>query len=160
MKQSLDINAYFQLAVDYVNTTNEPIYLTGKAGTGKTTFLRYIKDNCFKKLVIAAPTGVAAMNAGGVTLHSLFQLPIGSFYPENQLPGDNYGDFFDKKNLLQNLRLNRAKREMIQELELLIIDEVSMLRADMLDAIDTVLRSVRRKQMQLSQEKCNRTSYV
>jgi hypothetical protein len=147
MNQSLDINSYFQLAVDYVNTTNEPIYLTGKAGTGKTTFLKYIKDNCFKKLVIAAPTGVAAMNAGGVTLHSLFQLPIGSFYPDAQLPGDGYGDFFDKKNLLQNLRLNRAKRDMIQELELLIIDEVSMLRADMLDAIDVVLRSVRRKQM-------------
>lgn len=147
MNQPLDINSYFQLALNYVNTTNEHIYLTGKAGTGKTTFLRYIKENCHKKLIIAAPTGVAAMNAGGVTLHSLFQLPIGSFHPESLSSGDEYGDFFDKKNLLQNLRLNKAKRELIQELELLIIDEVSMLRADLLDAIDAVLRSIRRKQL-------------
>ena len=145
MNQTLDLDTYFQLAANYVNTTNEHIYLTGKAGTGKTTFLKYIKENCRKKLVIAAPTGVAAMNAGGVTLHSLFQLPIGSFYPEASLSGNEYGDFFDKRNLLQNLRLNRAKRDLIQELELLIIDEVSMLRADLLDAIDAVLRSVRRK---------------
>ncbi len=147
MNEAIDINSYFQLAINYVNTTNEHIYLTGKAGTGKTTFLRYIKEHCHKKLVIAAPTGVAAMNAGGVTLHSLFQLPIGSFYPEGYLSGNEYGDFFDKKNLLQNLRLNKAKREMIQELELLIIDEVSMLRSDMLDAIDAVLRSIRRKHL-------------
>ena len=147
MNSTLDIRADFQLAINYVNTTNEHLYLTGKAGTGKTTFLRYIKGNCHKKLVIAAPTGVAAMNAGGVTLHSLFQLPIGSFYPEAGLSGNEYSDFFDKKNLLKNLRLNRAKRELIQELELLIIDEVSMLRADLLDAIDAVLRSIRRKQL-------------
>ncbi len=147
MNQPLEIDTYFQLAVNYVNTTNEHIYLTGKAGTGKTTFLKYIRGNCHKKLVIAAPTGVAAMNAGGVTLHSLFQLPIGSFYPETSLSGNEYGNFFDKRNLLKNLRLSRAKRELLQELELLIIDEVSMLRADLLDAIDAVLKSIRRKHL-------------
>ncbi len=144
MTEPIEINDQFELAASYVNTTNEHLYLTGKAGTGKTTFLRYIKDNCHKKMVIAAPTGVAAMNAGGVTLHSLFQLPLGSFIPDQDLTGDDYGEFFDKKNLLKYLRLNSAKRELLRELELLIIDEVSMLRADLLDAIDAILRSVRR----------------
>lgn len=144
MKMPIEMNAQFELAVDFVNTTNEHIYLTGKAGAGKTTFLKYIKENCHKKLMIAAPTGVAAMNAGGVTLHSLFQLPMGSFVPDSQLPGNDGEAFFNKNNLLKYLRLNNAKRAMLRELELLIIDEVSMLRADLLDAIDVVLKSVRR----------------
>ena len=145
MPETTEINTYFALAIDYVNTTNEHLYLTGKAGTGKTTFLKYIKDHCHKKLAIAAPTGVAAMNAGGVTLHSLFQLPLGSFIPEADSSGNESGDFFDRKSLLKHLRLNKAKRELLQELELLIIDEVSMLRCDLLDAIDTILKSIRRK---------------
>lgn len=144
MNELIEINTQFELAANYVNTTNEHLYLTGKAGAGKTTFLKYIKDNCHKKIVIAAPTGVAAMNAGGVTLHSLFQLPMGSFIPEQSMSGEEYGEFFDKKNLLKYLRLNSAKRELLRELELLIIDEVSMLRADLLDAIDVILKSVRR----------------
>lgn len=144
MNEPLEINHQFELAVNYVNTTSEHLYLTGKAGTGKTTFLKYIKENCYKKIVIAAPTGVAAMNAGGVTLHSLFQLPMGSFIPEQDLSGEEYGEFFDRKKLLKYLRLNSAKRELLRELELLIIDEVSMLRADLLDAIDAILKSVRR----------------
>ncbi|MEO9853618.1 MAG: helix-turn-helix domain-containing protein [Reichenbachiella sp.] len=144
MNEPIEINTQFELAANYVNTTNEHLYLTGKAGAGKTTFLKYIKDNCHKKIVIAAPTGVAAMNAGGVTLHSLFQLPMGSFIPEQSMSGEEYGEFFDKKNLLKYLRLNSAKRELLRELELLIIDEVSMLRADLLDAIDVILKSVRR----------------
>lgn len=143
MNESLEINKEFELAVDYVNTTSEHLYLTGKAGSGKTTFLRYIKESCPKKTIIAAPTGVAAMNAGGVTLHSLFQLPMGSFVPQ-QGESDEYGEFFDKTKLLKYLRLNSAKRELLRELELLIIDEVSMLRADLLDAIDVILKSVRR----------------
>ena len=145
MNESIEINAQFELAASYVNTTNEHLYLTGKAGTGKTTFLKYIKESCHKKMVIAAPTGVAAMNAGGVTLHSLFQLPLGSFIPEQDLSGDEYGEFFDKKHLLKYLRFYSAKRDLLRELELLIIDEVSMLRADLLDAIDVILKSVRRK---------------
>jgi hypothetical protein len=145
MTNSIEISDQFELAASYVNTTNEHLYLTGKAGTGKTTFLRYIKDHCHKKMFIAAPTGVAAMNAGGVTLHSLFQLPFGSFIPDEDLSGDEHGEFFDKKNLLKYLRLNSAKRDLLSELELLVIDEVSMLRADLLDAIDAILKSVRRK---------------
>lgn len=144
MTDPIEINKQFELAASYVNTTNEHLYLTGKAGTGKTTFLKYIKQNCHKKMVIAAPTGVAAMNAGGVTLHSLFQLPLGSFIPDQELSVDEQGEFFDKKNLLKYLRLNSSKRNLLRELELLIIDEVSMLRADLLDAIDTILKSVRR----------------
>lgn len=145
MSTDIDINSNFQLAADYINTTNEYIYLTGKAGTGKTTFLKYIRENCHKKLAVAAPTGVAAINAGGVTLHSLFQLPLGGFLPEPNQQGNEYTEFFDKQSLLQHLRLNKSKRQLLQELELLIIDEVSMLRADLLDAVDTILKSVRRR---------------
>ncbi len=145
MEKGVIVNEHFQLASDFVNTTSQHLYLTGKAGTGKTTFLQYIRKNSHKKLAVAAPTGVAAMNAGGVTLHSLFQLPLGGFIPPSRtldgFPGDR---FFDRKTLLKHLRLTRPKRELIRELELLIIDEVSMLRADLLDAIDTILRSVRK----------------
>lgn len=143
--KEININSNFQLAADYINTTSEHIYLTGKAGTGKTTFLKYIRENCHKKLAIAAPTGVAAINAGGVTLHSLFQLPLGGFLPEPSPTVNEYSEFFDKQSLLKHLRLNKSKRQLLQELELLIIDEVSMLRADLLDAIDTILKSVRRR---------------
>ena len=76
-----DTNQHFKLAVQFVNQTSEHIFLTGKAGTGKTTFLKYISQHCHKKMVIVAPTGVAAINAGGMTIHSLFQLPFGMFDP-------------------------------------------------------------------------------
>ncbi|WP_207511197.1 helix-turn-helix domain-containing protein [Longitalea luteola] len=139
-------NQLFQLAVRFVNQTNRHLFLTGKAGTGKTTFLKYIRDNTFKKLAIVAPTGVAAINAGGVTLHSFFQLPHGSFIPATP-SGWNGNSFFNTPHtLLQNLRLNNDKKLLLQELELLIIDEVSMLRADILDEIDCILRHARRKQ--------------
>ena len=139
-------NKPFQQAVSFINQTGKHLFLTGNAGTGKTTFLRYIKNNCFKKLAIVAPTGVAAINAGGVTIHSFFQIPPGVFLPTlhyNWEPSNHYIN--NPASLLRNLRMNAAKKEMLQELELLIIDEVSMLRADMLDAIDSVLRHVRRK---------------
>lgn len=143
MNEDQEFNQDYQLAVDYVNSTNRNIYLTGKAGTGKTTFLRYIQTNCHKKLVVAAPTGVAAMNAGGVTLHSLFQLPLAGFVPEASQVGYTSGEFHDRHSLLQHLRLNKTKRSLLRELELLVIDEVSMLRSDILDAIDVILKSVR-----------------
>ena len=139
-------NKPFQQAVSFINQTGKHLFLTGNAGTGKTTFLRYIKNNCFKKLAIVAPTGVAAINAGGVTIHSFFQIPPGVYLTTlhyNWEPSNHYIN--NPASLLRNLRMNAAKKEMLQELELLIIDEVSMLRADMLDAIDTVLRHVRRK---------------
>jgi hypothetical protein len=137
-------NAEFQLAVHYVNQTARPIFLTGRAGTGKTTFLKYIRENSFKKMAVVAPTGVAAINAGGVTMHSFFQLPFGPFLPRAssgwnpEQPG-----FSDANSLFRNIRFNAAKRELLQELELLIIDEISMVRADTLDAVDTILRHFR-----------------
>lgn len=141
-------NHLFQLAVRFVNQTNRHIFLTGKAGTGKTTFLKYIRDNTFKKLAIVAPTGVAAINAGGVTLHSFFQLPHGSFLPIQQTGWNSNSSFITPHTLLKNLRLNNDKKVLLQELELLIVDEVSMLRADILDEIDCILRHVRKKQFE------------
>lgn len=139
-------NKHFQMAVQFVNHTARHIFLTGKAGTGKTTFLKYIQETSHKKLAVVAPTGVAAINAGGVTIHSLFQLPLGSFLPTSQQGIDNIsGNFYNKQNLFKNFRFSNEKRQLIQELELLIIDEVSMVRADLLDAIDVVLRSLRKK---------------
>jgi uncharacterized protein YpbB len=138
-------NQMFQLAVRFVNQTNRHIFLTGKAGTGKTTFLKYIRDNTFKKLAIVAPTGVAAINAGGVTLHSFFQLPHRSFLPQPPGGWNNNSAFNTPHSLLSHFRVNNDKKLLLQELELLVIDEVSMLRADTLDAIDCILRHVRRK---------------
>lgn len=137
-------NTCFQRALQFVNHTNRHIFLTGRAGTGKTTFLRYIRDNCFKKMAVVAPTGVAAINAGGTTLHSFFQLPFGPFLPTQQAAGDET-KVTNEHTLFRNLRFNSGKRELLQELELLVIDEVSMMRADTLDAVDTILRHFRRQ---------------
>lgn len=126
-------NAIFQLAADFINQTSEHVFLTGKAGTGKTTFLKYIRQNTHKNVVVAAPTGVAAINAGGVTLHSLFQLPFDPYLPGVSNPL--------KKNFF---RFSKLKIDLLNQLELLIIDEVSMLRADVLDCIDEILRRIRR----------------
>ena len=135
-----------QIAASYVNNTNCHIFLTGKAGTGKTTFLKDIINRTHKNSVVAAPTGVAAINAGGVTLHSLFQLPFGTFAPS--APGLFSGELDSRVNtpesLKKNMRINTTKRQLIREMELLIIDEVSMLRADTLDAIDLTLRIIRK----------------
>jgi len=137
-------NPLFSLAADAVNFTGCTIFLTGKAGTGKTTFLKYIRRHSHKNTVVIAPTGVAAINAGGVTMHSFFQLP---FIP--YLPGKKYSEgsieSVDRYSLLKNIRFGREKIELIRELELLIIDEVSMLRCDMLDAIDEILRHYRER---------------
>ncbi len=140
-------NAPLSFASRFINNTGKNIFLTGKAGTGKTTFLKNIRYKTHKKTIVAAPTGIAAINAGGVTLHSLFQLPFGCFIPsEKPLTAISSSvKVSTPKSLLSELKLNTSKRNLIRELELLIIDEVSMLRADTLDAIDLVLRYVRRK---------------
>src|SRR5438046_6267489 len=124
----------FQLAIRLVNQSNRNIFLTGKAGTGKTTFLKYIRQNCPKQMAVVAPTGVAAINAGGVTIHSFFQIPPGTFIPTPF--GFNGSDqrFMDRHSLLRQLRMSGQKKELMTELELLVIDEVSMVRADLLDA--------------------------
>lgn len=141
----VETNDIFSKAASFVIHTNKPIFLTGKAGTGKTTFLKYIQKNCAKKMVVTAPTGVAAINAGGTTLHSLFHLPFGTYIRDHQLRWDEHDShIYNRQRLLSKIRLSVERRNLLQELELLVIDEVSMLRADVLDAIDDVLKSVRR----------------
>lgn len=139
-------NPIADLATRFINTTGCNIFLTGKAGTGKTTFLKNITKQTHKKCVVAAPTGIAAINAGGVTLHSLFQLPFGAFIPQNAVQLENI-DFQvnTKRSLVNAMKINTRKQTLLRELELLIIDEVSMLRADLLDAIDVILQSVRKQ---------------
>lgn len=140
-----EVNRLFGLAAGFVNHTAQHVFLTGRAGTGKTTFLKYIKENSFKKIAVVAPTGVAAINAGGVTMHSFFQLPFGIYVPTKQyVPATTGGEVVNEHMLLKNIRFSANKRQLLRELELLIIDEVSMVRADMLDAIDVILRSYRR----------------
>ncbi len=139
-------NPLFSLAASYVNHTSRHVFLTGRAGTGKTTFLKYIKDQTAKNTLIVAPTGVAAINAGGVTAHSLFQLPLGAYIPGTLKGfGTTNSLITDRHSLFRNMKVGAEKRKLWQEMELLIIDEVSMLRADMLDAIDQILRAYRRK---------------
>lgn len=137
-------NINFKLAYDFVNLTNSSLYLSGKAGTGKTTFLKFVKEHCRKNLVVVAPTGVAAINAGGVTMHSFFQLPFGPYLPELKTGFGLNDGVVDQHALFKNLKLNSTKRKLIQQLELLIIDEVSMLRSDTLDAINTILKTMRK----------------
>jgi len=132
---SIERNEIFDLAFRFVTETSENIFLTGKAGTGKTTFLKYLQENCSKNIVVAAPTGVAAINAGGVTLHSLFQLPFHPFLPTRN----------NKEELLSKLKFNKQRQQLLRKMELLVIDEISMVRCDIMDAIDTILKSVRRK---------------
>ena len=138
-------NIIFTLAEEFVRKTSRSLFLTGKAGTGKTTFLRHIKETSSKATVIVAPTGVAAINAGGTTIHSFFQLPFSPFIPVEIKGSEQSADMSDKYSLLKNLRVESEKRNIFRGLELLIIDEVSMVRCDVLDAIDTILRHFRRK---------------
>lgn len=135
-----------ELAAGFVNRTKQHVFLTGKAGTGKTTFLRHLAETTHKRFVIVAPTGIAALNAKGVTIHSLFLLPPGTLIPDNT-PSGEFGDnqnICTRSTLARKHPMNAARRQILRDIDLLIIDEVSMLRADLLDAIDYRLRSVRR----------------
>lgn len=133
-----------ELAAKFINYTSRHIFLTGKAGTGKTTFLRNLTELTHKKAVIVAPTGIAAINAAGVTIHSLFQLPFGTYLPRQPTTEPFNQQYNTPKSIVRHLQMNTTKRRIFQDLELLIIDEVSMLRADLLDAIDMVLRYIRK----------------
>ncbi|MCO6147617.1 helix-turn-helix domain-containing protein [Flavobacterium sp. NRK1] len=136
-------------ALRFINQTNRSVFLTGKAGTGKTTLLREIIRTTHKNVVVVAPTGIAALNAGGVTIHSMFQLPFSGFIPDHNQP-PQFSDFvkFETKDTLRrHFRMRADKQSVINNLELLVIDEVSMLRADLLDAMDFMLRSVRKKNL-------------
>lgn len=125
----METNKELREAWEFVEHTGTSIFLTGKAGTGKTTFLKTVKEKSSKRMIVVAPTGVAAINAGGVTIHSFFQLP-----PTPYIPGATIRDRYD---------FSKAKRRIIASLDMLVIDEISMVRADLLDAVDTVLRRYR-----------------
>lgn len=142
---SIEITPTAELAIKYVNNTNKHIFLTGKAGSGKTTLLRHIIQNTYKNVAVTAPTGIAAINAQGVTLHSLLQLPFGTFLPEDIGANLNSGrQIHTPKSFLSQFKMYANKRAIIRQVELLVIDEVSMLRADMLDCADLVLRTVKK----------------
>lgn len=125
------------LALKFIQNTGAHLFLTGKAGTGKTTFLRKLKNLSPKRMVVVAPTGVAAINAGGVTIHSFFQLPFGPYLPSHNLS--------DNRNRSFSHKFGRDKINIIKSMDLLVIDEISMVRADLLDAISDVLRRFREK---------------
>lgn len=131
----------------FVNQTNRSVFLTGKAGTGKTTLLKKILETTHKNVVVVAPTGIAALNAGGVTIHSMFQLPLGGFIPDASFLNDfsNNIKFENKNTLRRHFKMNGMKKAVIQNMELLVIDEVSMLRPDVLDAMDFMMQTVRKK---------------
>ena len=124
--------------------TNRSIFLTGKAGTGKTTFLNEFVKKTKKKHIVVAPTGIAAINAGGVTIHSMFGLPLRTFIPTTDRIDSNLGN--NISDLMQHFKYRKDKLKLLREIEIIIIDEVSMLRADVLDMMDFSLRSVRRNQ--------------
>lgn len=141
-----ETNVEFNYASDFVKHTNRLVYLTGKAGTGKTTFLKYLRETTTKNTVILAPTGVAAINAGGQTIHSFFQLPFGPFVLNDKRlrTSKDLGDL-DDTTIYSTFRYREDKRIILEQLELLIIDEISMVRCDTLDVIDRVLRVFRKK---------------
>ena len=139
------LSAAANYTLKFINQTNRSVFLTGKAGTGKTTLLKEIIRTTHKNTAVVAPTGIAALNAGGVTIHSLFQLPFGGFIPDTIAPHFTDSIKFESKSTLsRHFKMSASKRNVIRNIELLVIDEVSMLRADLLDAIDFMMQSVRR----------------
>ena len=141
-KEVLEINDQFKQVISFINETNSNLFLTGKAGTGKTTLLKYIRQNTFKQMAVLAPTGVAAINANGTTIHSFFQFPFTPFLPTLR-PSDGLLSLTQKN--LPVLKYNNHRLAIFRSLELLIIDEISMVRADLLDQIDVTLRQTRRR---------------
>ncbi|MDR2027563.1 MAG: HRDC domain-containing protein, partial [Prevotellaceae bacterium] len=130
---------YYEMAYNFAHYTGRSLFLTGKAGTGKTTFLKKLKEESRKEMAIVAPTGVAAINAGGVTIHSFFQLPFSPFLPTEE----------GRRNLISKMKMSSTRRKVIENLEMLVIDEISMVRADLLDEVDTVLRHYRYRRNEL-----------
>ncbi|MCX8490855.1 MAG: AAA family ATPase, partial [Cyclobacteriaceae bacterium] len=136
---------FLAAAEQFINTTSSHIFLTGKAGTGKTTFLKNLPTLTHKSFIVVAPTGIAALNAGGVTIHSQFLLPPLTFLPDRSLSDDfsEGGKFINQNTLARKHPLNSARKQVLRSIDLLVIDEVSMLRADLLDAIDYRMRAAR-----------------
>lgn len=148
MENAIDKESTVNLAdatLQFINSTSGHIFLTGKAGTGKTTFLKRLSERTHKQFAVVAPTGIAALNAGGVTIHSQFLLPLGSFLPDRSLPSDfnSKENFYTQSTLARKHPLNSVRKQVLRSIDLLVIDEVSMLRADLLDAIDYRLKAAR-----------------
>ncbi|MGY4384859.1 ATP-dependent DNA helicase PIF1 [Pedobacter sp. UYP24] len=137
-------DSIFDKILSFIEYTSQNIFLTGKAGTGKTTLLKKIKEQTTKRLAIVAPTGVAAMNAKGTTINSFFQLPQGSFFPGDISLINLQAGILSIQSMVADLSYSREKTALFNELELLVIDEISMVRSDLLDVIDAILRTVRR----------------
>jgi GTPase SAR1 family protein len=125
----MQTNPELHMAWQFIQNTGTHLFLTGKAGTGKTTFLKTLKEHSPKRMIVLAPTGIAAINAGGVTIHSFFQLPFSPFVPNTTFRSGN-----------RQYRFGKEKINIIRSMDLLVIDEISMVRADLLDAVDDVLR--------------------
>ncbi len=142
MQKDYKTNTQLQLAYDFVQFTGRNIFLTGKAGTGKTTFLHNLKEHSPKRMVVTAPTGVAAINAAGVTIHSFFQVSFGPLVPDYQPTETIDGVRHTKIN-----RFSKEKINIIRSMDLLVIDEISMVRADLLDGIDSTLRRFRNRNL-------------
>lgn len=137
-------NKEFNKAIDYILNTDKTIYLTGKAGTGKTTFLKYLKKVTHKRMVVLAPTGVAAINASGETIHSFFHIRPSVYIPEDPLrTADSELNELSMKSIFKHLKYSKSKVELIRNLEAIAIDEVSMVRCDIMDVIDKILRLYR-----------------
>lgn len=142
------MTAEAQLVLQYIQHTNKNVFLTGKAGTGKTTLLKKILSTTHKNTVVVAPTGIAALNAGGVTIHSFFQLPFSGYIPTANFKNTENGMYFEtKQTITRHFKMPQSKQTVIRNLELLVIDEVSMLRADLLDAMNEMLQFVRRSSL-------------
>src|SRR5690554_4724416 len=142
-----ETNVEFNYASDFVKHTDRLVYLTGKAGTGKTTFLKYLRETTTKNTVILAPTGVAAINAGGQTIHSFFQIKPSVYIPNDKrlrIRADI--DDTDKSTIYDHFKYFKERLEIIRGMELLVIDEISMVRCDLLDVVDRLLRVFRRKE--------------
>ena len=133
----MEMNAELSLAWDFIENTGTNLFLTGKAGTGKTTFLRELRERSPKRMIVLAPTGIAAVNAGGMTIHSFFQLPFAPYVPESSFSASGEAKY--------NYHFGKNKINIIRSVDLLVIDEISMVRADLLDAVDNVLRRYRRR---------------
>lgn len=144
MSNGSSSDSIFDKVLSFIDQTNQNIFLTGKAGTGKTTLLKKIKEQGKKKMAVVAPTGVAAMNAKGTTINSFFQLPPGSFFPGDISLENLQSGILSIQSMVSEMSYNRDKLSLFHELELLVIDEVSMVRSDLLDVIDALLRSVRK----------------
>lgn len=141
-----ETNIEFNNAAEFVNHTNKIVYLTGKAGTGKTTFLKYLREITLKNTVILAPTGVAAINAGGQTIHSFFQIKPSVYLPnDKRLRTRADIDDADKSTIYDHFKYFKERLEVIRGLELLVVDEISMVRCDLLDVVDRLLRVFRQK---------------